>query len=490
MVRDGTVGWGPIRRGWWRSAGSVTCLGILGLSCGVRSLDSDASVAGGAPGSGGVSAGGSTGSGGVRAGNDDAAVDAGAACACVPSGGMTVLACGQGFPSFEGRAAPEAMVSASGDTVVFNRCVVNSAGGCTSGLVRWTAATGPQQLDTAWAYAVSADGTTILADAGDGSSGSSQPILWTGGTRLALGALAGAYAHLLSADGLVVAARVGTSDAAQTALWRANVGLTLLGDLAGGATYSEPEAINGDGSVVVGYGNTADGQEPFLWSGSSGTMVDLGAINEIEQTVALATTDDGSVVAGTSVTSSGTAIFRWTAAGGMVGLTSYFDLPASSAYWFLWTPPVLLSNDGTGVAGTSINPSDPMAPLAFIWKASGVAALTGTDASIVRAMSSNGSRILGARVSVPGSPGAPPPLGPPGSAVSYAPFVWDAAGGTQDLATLLQAAGADLSGLTLGDPIAMSADGNTIIGHATCGADAVIFRAVLSPQSRLTRDGG
>lgn len=33
--------------------------------------------------------------------------------------------------------------------------------------------------------------------------------------------------------------------------------------------------------------------------------------------------------------------------------------------------------------------------------------------------------------------------------------------------------------LTLGDPIAMSADGTTVVGHATCGTNAVIYRAVL-----------
>ena len=36
-----------------------------------------------------------------------------------------------------------------------------------------------------------------------------------------------------------------------------------------------------------------------------------------------------------------------------------------------------------------------------------------------------------------------------------------------------------MTGLTLGDPIAMSADGNTMVGHASCGADTVIFRADL-----------
>ncbi len=399
-----------------------------------------------------------------------------AACSCAPAG-VEVLACGHGFPSFAGRDAPEAMISAAGDTVVFKRCAVDSGGGCSSDLVRWTTATGPVRLGAAWAFAVSADGVTILADAGDGSTGSEQPVLWSGASRLDIGALAGSYAHLLSADGLVVAVRLDTgSDMAQAALWRADGSLTMLGDLAGGPAFSDPGAINRDGSVVVGYGNTTGGQEPFLWTAASGTMMDLGAVNEVEQTVARATSDDGNAVAGTSLTSSDTAIFRWTAAGGMVGLANYYEA-MPGPFWFLWMPPLLMSSDGSVVVGTSTNPSNPMAPLAFRWtEVAGVVRLAGTDSSIVRAASSDGSRVLGARVSAPEAPG-----GPPGSGMSYAPFIWDALHGAQDLATLLQASGADLGGLALGDPIAMSADGSTIVGHATCGSDTVVFRAVLPP---------
>jgi probable HAF family extracellular repeat protein len=400
-----------------------------------------------------------------------------AACACVPSHGVAVLSCGSGFPTFAGHDAPEALVSATGDTVVFNRCALDASGSCTSELVRWTPAGGPTKLADAWAFAVGADGTTILADAGD-ATGVSDPVVWLQGTFVDLN-LAGAYAHLLSADGNVVAARVAISiDVAQAALWTSTGGLAPLGDLPGGLEYSEPEAITADGSVVVGYGNTTGGQEPFVWTAAGG-MLDLGALTEVEQTVALATNSDGTAIVGTSLTDSGTAIFRWTAGGGMVGLALRFDnLSGLSLYQLLWTPPLLISGDGQAVAGTASNPDDPRLPEAFRWTAAAnVVALTAADASIVRAASADGSRILGARLS--GAPASGPAI--PGSPITYAPFVWDGAQGAQDLAGLLSSAGADLAGLTLGDPIAISADGGTVVGHATCGGDAVIYRAVLAP---------
>ena len=425
-------------------------------------------------------AGGGTGGQGVVAPSDGGpgldGQDAGA-CACVPSHGVAVLACGADFPAFAGYDGPQAMISGTGNVVVFNRCALSANGGCTSELVRWTPSDGAAKLADGWAYAVSADGTMILADTG--AMGVSRPVLWRQGTFIDLG-LGGAYAHLLSADGSVVAARVDTSiGVTQAALWTSSHGVVPLGDLPGGAEYSEPEAINADGLVVVGYGNIVGGQEPFAWTAGGG-LVDLGALTEVDQTVALATSSDGSAVVGTSLTDSGTAIFRWTAGGGMMGLALHFDnVSGPSLYQFLWTPPLLESDDGQTVAGTATNPADPRLPEAFRWTAAtDVVALTAADASIVRAASSDGSRILGARM----SGGSMPAVVVGGSSqISYAPFVWDAAHGAQDLAGLLASAGTELAGLTLGDPIAISADGSTVVGHASCGGDAVIYQAVLPP---------
>jgi uncharacterized membrane protein len=392
-----------------------------------------------------------------------------------------VLACGPGFPTFQGRDAPEAMISARGDTVVFNRCVP-AGGTCStnSDVVRWTTATGSTRLGSAWAYAASADGATILADTGNGSTGSSHPVIWRDGSFADLN-LAGAFARLLSADGAVVAARVETSVGVTQVVLRSVAGTTtMLGDLPGGPEYSEPNAINVDGTVVAGYGNTTGGQEPFVWTAAAGQMVNLGSITTVNQTVARAVSSDGTAAAGTSLTGSGTGIFHWTAAGGMKGIGYRFDnVPGPSPFFFLWSPPILISSDGTIVAGTDTNPTDPRLPRAFRWNsvAGSVALTPSTDASILRAASQDGRRLLGARVKSSAPPGMPAPL--PGAQISFTPFVWDATGGTQDLAAVLGAAGIDLGGLTLGDPIAISADGTNVVGHAACGADTVIYRVTL-----------
>jgi hypothetical protein len=431
------------------------------------------------PGNGG-SAGSLTG-GGVAGAAGTA--PSGIACNCAPSSGINVLSCGQGFPTSSGRDAPHAMVSARGDAVVFNRCAPGASGGCTSDIVRWTAAAGATKLGSGWAYAVSADGATILADTGDGSTGSSHPVAWRDGTFIEMG-LNGAFARLLSADGSVVAARVETSVGVTQAVLRSVVGgaMTMLGDLPTGPEWSEPNAINADGTAVVGYGNTTGGQEPFVWTATSGQMVNLGAVGDVvDQTVARATNADGTAVVGTSLTRGGTAIFHWTPTGGIKGFAyHYANVPSGGPFsvFFLWSPPLLINSVGDVVMGTQANPSNPAQPLAFRWtSAGGVVPLTlPTEPSIVRAASQDGSRLLGTRVQP--SSGPPPVL--PTTPPTYTPFIWDTLRGTRDLVTVLAAAGQDIGGLTLGDPIAMSADGTTVVGHATCGTNAVIYRAVLS----------
>ena len=205
--------------------------------------------------------------------------------------------------------------------------------------------------------------------------------------------------------------------------WTAAAGAAPIGDLAGGPTYSEPTAINADASVIVGDGNTVSGQEPFRWTQASG-MMGLGTLpSQVVQTVARATSADGTVVVGSGLSDTGNAIFRWTVSGGMQGIAYIFsNLPLGGpmSYFAVWSPPLLVGSDRAVVAGTAAQPSNPMVPFAFRWTPSG---------------------------------------------------------GLEPLADAL--AGVDLGGMTLGDPIAISADGSTLVGHATCAGTAAIFRASL-----------
>ncbi|HXI56030.1 MAG TPA: hypothetical protein VNO55_08220 [Polyangia bacterium] len=403
-----------------------------------------------------------------------------AGCPCAPGGGVDVLSCGAPWPSSSGRGAPDAVVTPDGRTVAMNRCVLNASGGCGHALYLWSKADGTTRLaDEAWVFALSQDGSAVLAERDPSEAG--RVFLWKGGTAVDL-PFAAAATHLLSADGSVVVSKDETNvGTAQAARWTSATGLIRLGDLAGGPEFSEPLAMTADGSTVVGYGNTAVGQEPFLWSAETGKMIDLGILPNAPpsgvQTVAHAISGDGKTVVGTGASYAGTVIFRWTAATGMVSLTKVFQSAiGQSSYFFFWSPPLLVSADGTTVSGTEAG-SDPLTPMAFRWTQSeGVVALSPGGASIVRGASRDGARILGSRLTANGVPGPPAPLGPP---PTHAPFIWDNGHGSRDLAELLAQGGANLSGVVLGDPIALSADGTTVVGHATCGSSEIIFRVTL-----------
>jgi hypothetical protein len=65
----------------------------------------------------------------------------------------------------------------------------------------------------------------------------------------------------------------------------------------------------------------------------------------------------------------------------------------------------------------------------------------------------------------------------PFAPLPYQGFLFEDGIGTRPLADAL--AGVDVGGMTLGDPIAISADGSTLVGHATCAGTASVVRATL-----------
>jgi uncharacterized membrane protein len=422
----------------------------------------------------------------------DAGAPTPAACACAPGDGVDILACGghQAMISW-GFDAPYAVMTPDAATVVFNRCVPAAApsDGCTLTAYRWTRETGTAQIAAnAWAVAVAAQGHAALIVRNPGNTGAETLALWRDGATIDV-PLTRSAVQLLSDDGtIVVGAYQSDANTIQTARWTEAAGMTLLGDLPGGPTASWPNAMNADASVVVGYGNTAAGQEPFRWTASGGAMIDLGVLQSgtasSVQAVALGTSADGSVVVGSSSTDgAGTQLFRWTAAGGMAALGQRFDdLPGGGPfdYFLVWTPQLLVTSDGATVAGTTSEPSVPLAPGAFRWTAGlGTALLTPGTPSIVRGVSDGGDVVLGSKVRSLSTPAMPGPPMPP----AHTPFVWRTRDGLHDLAPLLQAAGADLTSLTLAEPIALSADGSVVVGHATCGDAPVIYRAQLPPAA-------
>ncbi len=172
------------------------------------------------------------------------------------------------------------------------------------------------------------------------------------GTMIGLGDLPGgafySNAYDVSADGTVV---VGVSEGAngnEAFRWTAETGMVGLGDLAGGEFRSVAQGVSADGSVIVGYSDSANGREAFIWTAETG-MVGLGDLPGGDfSSEAQAVSADGTVVVGNSDTAdtNGSHAFRWTAETGMVDLGEFpggRNESSASA----------VSADGTVIVGTS-----------------------------------------------------------------------------------------------------------------------------------------
>ncbi len=295
-----------------------------------------------------------------------------------------------------------------------------------------------------------------------------------------------------------------------------------IGDLPGGAYYSEPHGISPDGSAVVGL-SEREGQwtdEAFRWTRGTG-MTGLGWLGPFRLSDASAASVKGSVVVG----SSWSYAFRWTQQEGMVALTDpngiapvgagalgiswdgrvavgYAHSPEYAREAFRWTPQTgivflgrlpggatslasAVSADGAVIAG-----SGPSARFrrgeAFRWEnaqMTALGALPGDDYSAAYGISGDGRVIIGrsgydvAHGFRWTAEGGMVDLGGRAAAVS-----WDGsviAGGFDDAPAFLDANGwhdlrtmlidefhLDLSNWDLGPYVyAMSADGKTFVGQ-------------------------
>lgn len=297
---------------------------------------------------------------------------------------------------------------------------------------RWTEATGTVNLgvvpadsffgtaNASVAESVSADGSVIVGRSLSVSTGNLQAFRWTAATGMVgLGALSGggpdSAAIALSADGSVI---VGRSSSANTIFtltreafrWTSSTGMVGLGDLSGGSFNSFANGISADGSVIVGAGNSADGVEATRWTQATG-MVSIGDLpGGSVNTVAQDVSADGSVIVGNGTSASGVEAFRWTLSDGMVGLGD--------------------------LAG-------------------------GSFSSIAYGVSADGGVIAGRGTTTAGNRA----------------FVWTSAQGMVDLNTYILALGGSLGTFTsLTEAFGISADGTTIVGQGLVGETIQAFR--------------
>lgn len=121
-------------------------------------------------------------------------------------------------------------------------------------------------------------------------------------------------------------------------------GKVKLGDLAGGAKFSEAYGISGDGNTVIGQSDSTSGMQAFRWT-QAGGMVGLGDLSGGSfSSTAKASSNDGLSIVGAGTSSAGPEAFLWTVTNGMVGLGDLaggaFDSSALS-----------ISGDGSTIVG-------------------------------------------------------------------------------------------------------------------------------------------
>ena len=263
---------------------------------------------------------------------------------------------------------------------------------------------------------------------------------------LDLGTLGGplSWAYGVSGDGNVV---VGYSDVTGGATfhafsWTAGGGMIDLGTLGGSNSFAF--AASTTGSVIVGTSNITIGsptEHAFRWSG--GVMTDLGTLGGTDSQ-ARGVSADGSVVAGTSNMAGDfvTHAFRWT--GGV--MTDLGTLAGGS-----YSSAIGLSADGSTVVGSADNGLNNRA---FRWNG-GVMTDLGTlggNQSGAAGVSADGAVVVGNAED---------------SGLTQRAFRWTAATGMQSIASLLTAAGVNITGWLLTAAFAVSADGTVIVGMDT-----------------------
>ncbi len=299
------------------------------------------------------------------------------------------------------------------------------------------------------AKAVSADGKVVVG--GGQTPDGLQAFRWTSiEGMVGLGDLPGgniiSNALDVSGNGEVVVGVSHSALGAEAFRWTATTGMQGLGDLPGGAFSSWASGVSWDGSVVVGrsaVGPQTTDTEAFVWTSGSG-MIGLGDLpGGSFDSMASDVSADGSVIVGRgSIEHNGnnySQAFRWTASGGMVALEG------------LSTEAVAVSNDGSVVVGTTVDPLGWITGV--VWPESGTLTYLDTpvtpyDQTLPFDLSGDGSAIVGLAFTSQGPQAV----------------IWDSPNNARLLQDVLTDLGLDLTGWTLESATGISDDGLTIVG--------------------------
>lgn len=283
------------------------------------------------------------------------------------------------------------------------------------------------------AWGVSDNGSVIVGYSAAGSSTRGTAVLWEGATRTTLGHLAtttafqNSVAYAVSGDGTVAVGASVTDTAALHAVRWVSKGAPQ--DIqSSGFSASSARSVSRDGSVIVGEAH-------------------------------------GAVLANEA--------FVWTAADGMIGLGV---LPADVGKSFAGSFATDVSADGTTVVGYSKGGNGDYAQ-AFKWtRQGGLSALnllpSGQDGKAL-GVNADGSVIVGSATS-------PSPAVPTIQGVSAVRWT---AGGVQQVADWLTANGVSVGSNTFTDAVAVSDDGNVLIGTGQINGTTQEYIARVVPAS-------
>lgn len=238
---------------------------------------------------------------------------------------------------------------------------------------RWTRGSGlvglgdlPGGQSNSGARGISDDGSVVVGStnvaAGFGA------FRWTatngmqlvGGGDLAGGAFNGS-AQSASTDGSIIYGSGAISSGAATFRWTTSSGFTIVGELAGGAVFSEPLGASPDGRFCVGRSSSsasgANGFEAFRYDAVTRQTIGLGDLaGGIFSSIAQDVSADGSIVVGSATTDRGEEAFMWD---GLHGMRLLADVATEYGLhlegWTLISANGI-SADGRVIVGGGINP--------------------------------------------------------------------------------------------------------------------------------------
>lgn len=248
---------------------------------------------------------------------------------------------------------------------------------------------------------------------------------------------ASSVASAVNADGSVVVGGSSSGSHSHAFRWTSATGMQDLG-LLPSAMGAYASAVSADGDVVVGGAYFASSVHAFRWINSDGTQ-DLGVFPGTFSSAANGVSADGTVIVGYSMGTSFILPYRWTSAEGFQLLGGQFALEYPRA----------ISADGSTIVGDGSDPLMHIRDHALRWTVAGGAQslpeLPGALSSSAVAVNADGSTIVGV-------------------CNANRAVRWSASEGVVDLNNYFPFIGIDLTGWTLTDAHAVSADGFTIAG--------------------------